>query len=521
MGFRLYYESLEQAERFLAPALERGTGVAPDLVKLSRLTKKATVGRRIAESLGSKDPDFLFTQLIDGTEEPLLWGEITTAVETEDHLLQRFDSIRAAAKSHIPFALVHSPRTSSVEHGGQTRFNRDMAFSLAKRTWDLPCFDIIWPTTSDGLRAIRDESALACPTDLLGLDVVLRHLVDGVGEGLEAVQAAQTSDFVWQGAEGDEVQQLPAERSSRLFREAGRWVLKFNRWDHAMDPERGMASYWSVALNERLSGRLHDKTARNAEDAAENFVRATGIAVDGKPGSRGRIDVTAAANSSRLTRPGKTILESCSDFAVCDRQGRPLIHFEWNPNKLEIQKPVFSTAARTAIEPKHSVDEDEVTYCVAHQVVPTNSFITFSVSYPGAQGDLPILEGGGRGVRRTYFDLIAMKNDTVLVVESKGSQSRKALGGDVAKLARWREPARLESLLQTLGRGPECNVILGIAYPGDSFASGLSVDDLDFEIVVSERNWRVKCLTEAAEGALDKYEGKTLIPSRSKLSSSR
>jgi hypothetical protein len=120
--FRIYYESYEQAAHYLLPALLKIVPHANfELVRLSKITKssKSTVADSIVKSLLFKNPDSLFTVIHNNKEYPLAWLEISTAVETEDHDLQRFDSIVSASLSNIlsqgPTALslpAASPRPS-------------------------------------------------------------------------------------------------------------------------------------------------------------------------------------------------------------------------------------------------------------------------------------------------------------------------------------------------------------------------------------------------------------------------
>ena len=490
--YRLYYESLEQALFFLAPALSEATGEWPDLVKLNRTSAQSEVGVSMARSLAHKDPDFVFSNVTDGIETPLVWGEISTAVETEDHLLQRFDSLRAAAMSDIPYALVHSPRRSASDHGGQTDFDRSMSFRVAWAQWQLPCFDVLWPTTIDGKRARRHPEALACPEGLLGLDQILTHIVERLGTPPNARESALKSDLVWRDASHSSIPlPVPSGRSSRLFQQEDRWVLKFNRWDHAMDPERGMATFWSVALSQPLKGVLHDKTATSIVDALENFSRATGVQVAPSTAAGSLLDVTEDINRSKLSRPGRTIVDCCSDFTVCDADGVPLVTLTWDAAKIDKVKPPFSTSGATRVERKTTVEEDEVTFVLAHRVLPAAGFRIHSVSYPGAQGDFPVLEGSGRSVRRTYFDIIGIRDDLVIIIEAKGSRTKASVQSDVNKLTRWQHPEMKRQIREAIGVSSKGDIVFGVAYPGPNVIKGLDASSMDFQVAVHSDGWHL------------------------------
>ena len=116
---RLYYECLEQALFFFVPSIRQAFGARAEiaLVRLTKLSTESVVAEKLALPLALKNPDGLLTEVIDGVEYPLAWIEVSTAVDTQDHELQRFDSIVAASYSQIPVIKVQAKRASGADHG--------------------------------------------------------------------------------------------------------------------------------------------------------------------------------------------------------------------------------------------------------------------------------------------------------------------------------------------------------------------------------------------------------------------
>lgn len=524
--FRIYYEALEQAEHFLKPALQ--AAVAPDLeavrlVRLKRLSSTSEIAESLLPALSMKDPDGVITVIIDGREVPLVWIEISTAVETEDHLLQRFDSMVAAGRAGIPFVKVQARRVSAGDHGGKTNFDREMGYKLLWARWGVPAIELEWPTTADGRRAVRDANRVACPEGDLGLSAVIAAAFDGIRSSGSATKGLLESDYgplrAAIVANQASVFELTNSSTSRLYRDDnGRWTLKFNRWGHAMDPERGMAWYYAARTGTRLGGVLQDREAVTPGDALNAFERATGLRFTGsrklQRGASINIDDDLA---NGLSRAGIAIIWNCADFSILDSNGDLLLRITWTRGEPTGLSSPARAAHVTAIRPSTRITEDEVTYVVANSVLPENGFGTHSVSYPGAQGDFALLLGNGRTARRTYVDAIGLldSGETVSLVESKGSRSTDALTSDAAKVLSWRDDAeRRAVLLEALARNRNAQVLALIAYPGDSDTDLAVCDALDGVVAVGPDSWRVFARSADLRRAMPTQAGDARLPDR-------
>lgn len=257
-----------------------------------------------------------------------------------------------------------------------------------------------------------------------------------------------------------------------------------------MDPERGASWFYHHRIGKRLSGLIHDKEAATRADAIRNFSTATGIDVRAHAKVSGSpLDITDAVAACSPNRAGLAILENCTDFRVCNSSGKELVQFVWRKNPTIA---VGSHPAKTQICLTTVTNEDEVTYAVARYFLPKVGYKCHSISYPGAQGDLALLEGSGRSTKRTYVDIIGV--DTVrspshlLLVESKGKRLKSDVIKDAEKVSSWRDSSfKLQILRRELGATGRNIPEVACAYPGDSFLddSRTLPGRIDYEICVS------------------------------------
>jgi hypothetical protein len=479
-------------------------------------------------SLGFKDPDAIISMLHDGVEIPLLWIEISTSVETQDHVLQRFDSQVASGLAMIPFIKVQARRVARADHGGQTKFDFKETFRILFREYGIASAQLEWPLTDDGLLAIRHNVYKACPQDDLGLSDLVLASYSGILNG----QDANTALLEWasQSPENSVAQEIlentaplddfeEPKRSTRFYKHQNSWVLKFNRWGHAMDPERGMAWYYSRRVGAKLLGRLHDKIATTPLEAVNHFRMATGIHVKYLGEVAGStIDISEVVEKRNYNRSGLAIVANCSEFTVADGNGDPLVRFTWRELVDPFPKTIASLTSSTKIYEYEDFGEDEVTFVAATQVFPQNDVQVQSVSYPGAQGDFALMQGSGRSALRTYIDLIGFKQGvgktTVVLVESKGKNSIDVISRDTQKILSWRdEPAKRELLDKFLPLTQEADYVAGTAYPGSKPVSVAGADELDFVLLVSRERWSIWAeLGSHANETFPKASGKTELP---------
>ena len=123
---RIYYESIEQAQNYVRPLIDKelkGSKIKTKLIKLKKDYRNYS--KNIAPLIYWKDPDILITAIYKGMEYPIVMLEFSTAVFTEDHELQRFDGLAVAAQNNCIYVKISplSKRSQSGDHGGKTDFD--------------------------------------------------------------------------------------------------------------------------------------------------------------------------------------------------------------------------------------------------------------------------------------------------------------------------------------------------------------------------------------------------------------
>ena len=500
--FRLYYECYEQAFHFLIPALK---SVYPDakitLVKISTLSKTSVVSKNIVDAIYIKNADAIFTKLIDEEEHGLLWLEFSTAVETKDHDLQRFDSIVAASLSKIPFVKLWAKKLSTSSHGGELNYDRSIPWKISKQILGNIAIEVEWPLSDDNFSAIRHFDYKSCPADYSSI----AHILDLSIKGLDQFQNPSyffNNDLntqPWLSSilklYSSPITYPNLSNSKRLHIKNNDWHLKFNRWGHAMDPERGMAWYYRYYFKKDLIGLLQEKNLTTINQAIENFKNATGINLKSYS-SVGPHNIDREIANSKVNRSGLAIILNCKAFHIFNNDNTLLISFEWSKVNLQnIINNSIQIKKATVLKPYNNITEDEVTYSVACSLYPLNNFTIESVSYPGAQGDKALMEGVGRKAKRTYIDVVAIKkeNDEIILslTESKGNKLKKQLLSDISKVLSWKfDNQRKEILLKTYNLKNKLTILTSIAYPS-SVLINLDLQQLDFVVTVHEDNWAI------------------------------
>ena len=530
---RIYYESIEQAKFFLEPCVKDAFGRDTVITFIEVVPPRAdsVIALRLAKSLSQRNPDGIVTVILDGEEFPLVWIEFTTQVATQDHALQGFPSFIAAGLNEIPLVRIVASRISASEHGGESDYDFTQPYKLLWREYKTPSIELIWPTSTDGSTALRNPDHMACPRGDLGLVEVLKASFGGVetegsaAAGLAAFALKQGSETAIAIARnmGETTAFVPAPRSTRFFRDSrGRWTLKFNRWGHSMDPERGMAQYYATLLGSPIVGRLHDKQADSIREALNNLRIGTGINVTVSSPEPGSVEITQDIVTSNLNRAGQIIAKYMDEFTISREDGSEIVVLKWDPKQFQDLPLKFETAPITSISSKNDLTEDDVTYVVANEVYPKNGFLIHSVSYPGAQGDFALLTGSGRAVRRKYFDVIATKHLpnglVVALTEVKGSGVASIIASDIEVVLAWRDDStNRANLVQRMSATGALKIHASIAYPGSTLTvSARRCSELDYVVLVEEGGWAIWAqLGKQIEG-INVFNGRSNIPERHK-----
>jgi len=347
-------------------------------------------------------------------------------------------------------------------------------------------YHVEWPLIKNTDLVVVD-SKISCPPKITDIQQIITKTINQFkksNDDLEFFNEAKKEyeEYVVSNYEDEE---LIFPNSSRYHFDDGNLTMKFNRFGHGMDPERGMLVFWSQKLaskpivkfvvqrenrdsyrklyeGSRLDEILQivdEKILANNNDvsielALQLFKKATNteyllndcIIKDNVV----NIDDDRLLHHLNLnTSVFNSLLHFSSKIVLKDLQDNTIVEFRWNngivdrfyneksQNSLKLSNekmPLREIANR-------DLNEDVVTYSCM-KVFENNHMINIAVSYPGAQGDRKILYGSGTEVKRDYIDIISIKETsvgkyTVLLHENKRKVS-DTQRSDIDKLYNFR-----------------------------------------------------------------------------------
>jgi len=503
MEVRIYFECLEQAQNFIKPLIEKGLkdGQAKNIaIKLIRKPANISLSElgSIRAIYSLTTPDFLITLVSDKKEIPLILGEFSEAVITEDHELQRAIGAAAASMSGAIYLKITGEKESERSHGGIINFDPLTVAKILNERMSYKGFIMgTWPCVKGRPAVlIRDPSNLSCPPigsiaiaektliytgeiiskdgknirDSFDFSSKILNKLSKEKEYLDLIKridnAAGLEDLI------NEWQRRATRRHPRIDVGPDKIVIKLNRFSHAADPDRGIIIFASIFTGkDKVKARYLIK--RNAaadvkklfsnfkeqaqeEGLDENLIYALiNSNLQAKHTYNATDSIKQKLGDINKNKVVDCILEFCDGIILHDSNDTIQAEILWDRKKLfNINSPsLLSSLAKTRgfKEPGRPLDitrieddeinEDEVTYIVVHRVLQPNNFKLVSVSYPGAQGDAAILpeRERGRAQPRMYIDVIAWlpqnsRESDLALEESKGQFNQAQVEKALEKL---------------------------------------------------------------------------------------
>jgi hypothetical protein len=591
---RLYYESLEQGSDYLLPMISEvvPTGTNIKLVKRPKKANQFSEGA-LFSIMSFTTPDALITGIKNGIEYPLAIIEFTEAVKTEDHELQRTYGALASYLSEIYYIKISGNKESEKVFGG-AEYN---PFSTPKILIDQFGYEgyIIadWGTETDNKFTLqRNPNFPSCPPEIPILKSSIKAIVNAflkseqnwfensikdlkqassyqsyrkeVDKATGAIELLQT----WQGRRATNLNKL------RYFVNND-WVgAKINRFSHAMDPDRGILNFISFVFSKThkifgiyalvrprgndimkkdldslttLRSKLKEAIAKDSGGVPSWFTDELIKAAESAKTQNETINFQSVWEKHKEKILNNKVVATIAlllDGMCLNHNGIKLV---WDRRKLlgngkgeilELLKTYFSstnyTSASILVEESNEVDEDEVTYAIAHRVLIPNKFKIVSISYPGSQGGGAILPDPelGKAQPREYPDIIALppiKNTKidVLLNESKGMFRQADIKKDTKKILRYKHDKKLQNALketlvvaQVIDKNDNVrNIIIGVAFGvRSSTPTTWEPDEVDFIFRITNRKkWAIGIFNQALRNLIPKIEGNTNFPKVYKL----
>ncbi|MEM4270605.1 MAG: hypothetical protein QXO70_00760 [Candidatus Pacearchaeota archaeon] len=487
---RIYYESIEQGANYIKPIIEntlKKNKLNID-IKLVRLKGNYVYySQNVAPIIFWKDPDILITAIIDDVEYPLLLIEFSNAVFTEDHELQRFDGLVASAENNCIYVKI-SPVTklSQSEHGGNVDFDYIGPFSLILKKFGKLFYHFDWPCSDKGIVEV-DKNYLSVPKEIKEFNLLVELLIKNISTKdfrkerwiIDFEKEVLNIKFFneWKNKlNGFTIPEVSSLNSSRTewISSKKEFILKLNRFGHAMDPERGMLAYYGTVYDKTISKMMFNDS-NNAwykdipkENEIKNYITKNGLKkgydflycfmlgsglynnddfqkiVAGYKQNKNEvleIDITNFLNSNylQLSKSMRTIFKNSISLVVVDKSNNLKLKLVWK--KFNKTEDYSSLPQKTFIKERTYFDEDDVTYITIHNVLKKNDFIILAVSYPGAQADKVVLiaPGTGRKQERRYIDIISyLPKKFTNLQENKGRYSPNEIQKEIDELTKYK-----------------------------------------------------------------------------------
>ena len=551
---RLYYESLEQAENYIKPLIEsslKKQNISIELKFIKLKGNSSYYSKHIAPLIFWKDPDILLTCVTENEEHPFLMIEFSNAVFTEDHELQRFDGLVAGANNNCIYTKI-SPinKHSQSQHGGNTEFDYVGPFAVIYNKFGKLFYHFDWDCNDKGV-VVVDDAYLSCPKNIDSLDFFFDELIKLIAapklkletfiSDFEQIVIRNKFFLDWlnkiKNVTMPNIEELNTSRTEWI-NNSKEFVLKLNRFGHAMDPERGMLAYYGTFYRKTVSKMLFSdvnnawykdtpketkieeyiasKGLTNGYDFLYCFMLGSGLynhddfnkivaSFEKNRSASITVDLTLFLKSNYLglNKALRTIFNYSNYFVIVDKNNSEKVKLCWSPfDKNETYKGAPDI---TPISLREIFDEDDVTYIIVHNVLKQNDYKIIAVSYPGAQADRVILiaPGTGRKQERRYIDIISyLPNKYTTLQENKGKFSRAQTQNDIDELKKYKNSDDhkngILAFIDRFDKSAPKTLKIGVGFWANSRFSvsdlkDLDIKDLDYFVYLTSnrREWHI------------------------------
>ena len=535
---RIYSECYEQGLYLLEyiKAHKKLIGIKTRII----YTKPALFSNYVASSsvarlFKNKDFDGLISVIDNnGKEDPLLTIEFSSAVPVDDHILQRFDFIYWSTFYKVPSLKISPTKVYNTNFGGGNKIKLSHEYYASLNIKGV-YYHAEWPLINESDLAVLNDKFISSPPILDEVTIVFDKLINTylTSSNQNTFFEKMQSDYKKYILENFEDEGLNFSTSSRYnFDENGNLTLKFNRFGHGMDPERGMLTFWSCKLGynpivkfivqrknmedyrklyegnrdneilKMLEKVYNDGNIITKELAFDLFVKSTStyLLFENCLWNKNKILINDQSLKQYLMRDTSVVnnlLRFGSKVILTDLRENVIVEFNWNE---DIVREVYALKSRECGEleriplplknvTNNNLNEDIVTFA-CQKIFASNNMINIAVSYPGAQGDRKILYGSGTTVKREYLDIISIKKKAdktynIIIHENKKklSDTKKS---DIEKLYNFRNNEIKMRGLEELISKVYSSITLNKCYLGvGGKKSNVSFSEDNFDYLIS------------------------------------
>lgn len=419
----------------------------------------------ISKILEVKNQDIIITAVSNNIECPIIVIEYSTAVPTDDHIMQRSDSVYWGSKLNIP-SLKISPLNKRMgekkRHGGGNKITTELETFLAIKT-GAPYYSIKWKNIDGSEKLEFNPLRPSCIPYSEEMSKIFFNLIQTYLDSDTPLDYSVRSFEMYLAENEDIINSFNLDNIKTIFPNSSRlrWVedkitIKINRFGHAMDPDRGIVyfmnmligtkkviaeiqiqrpnmegreSYYSlycgVPSKQKIIQKVSDIFYNNGNnmtprEAFDLFLDGMNLHDDlrkSKWVSDSEIYLDDLELTTLLGKYGgmsRKFLFLLSQSLILTGVNRNLIlRIMWN-NEISSQYLCnykcddYTPSPIRKISNKY-VTEDLITFASA-EVIKKAGIKLMAISYPSAQGDACILVGEGRKVDREYVDIIAYRD---------------------------------------------------------------------------------------------------------------
>lgn len=503
----------------------------------------------ISQILFHKDFDGLIS-LIDrnACEHPLVGIEFSSAVPTDDHILQRFDVMYWSMFYKIPCIKISPTKMKNTDFGGGNKVKIQHEYYTTLNMKGI-YYHIEWPLIEETDLVMTDNEKISCPPKLSELKKILNGFVHSYCKSKDEndyydIEYHKYDEYVRSNYKNDD---LDFSNSSRFqFASEGNVTIKFNRFGHGMDPERGMLLFWSQRLskkptvkfvvqrenrkkykslyegnNESYSMNVIDSTvlpnnnivtfdiaydlfkkATNTEELFEHaIINGNTVTIDINDLNK-QLEKSTSVVNNLLHFGNKIVLVDMNDNIIVDIRwdGNIVDAFYINERKkcLETERKMLEVDVIS----NYNINEDIVTYaCMS--LFFKNNMKNIAVSYPGAQGDRKLLQGNGVTTKRDYVDIISIckqsNNEFNVFLQENKKKISQTQRSDIDKLNSIKsDPEKMRELNQLITKIYAPIIIkgcyVGVGGQTSSLAQGEARFDYLMYIMINEQKsieWQI------------------------------
>lgn len=580
MEVRIYYEALEQGIHLIQDLIQRSNpNIAVKLVKKRQQSYsdkgfKVDYSKLLSKILIKKNPDIIVSIIINKIEYPIIVLEFSTAVYTKDHEQQRADNYLLPIHNNLIYIKLSPISKTSKEHGGDTKYNYIEPYSFCLKNYGELAFHFNWEVEKNNSSKIKKDNIYkSIAPKYEGLQQLFniifninftrninnwKEILLGEIDNIEFFK--QWKNKLKSYKDFEDIKNINSTRTqwedyNADIKKSNVFTLKINRMGHAMDPERGMLIYYSsfyrkgVTIISKMIFSTNSNTwykDTSSENTIKNYIRgknsyyksdliflfATGLNIHNdsrlisivKNNPNNIVDITnfVTQNYHLFNTSFRTIIDHSDYLFLTDEKNK--LYLTWKNSNFNYDLSLLKNIS--TIKGRETISEDDVTYITVHNVFKENKINVISVSYPGAQSDMPILpnKNAGRKQERVYIDVIGLKKKKLILQENKGKFSITNVRKDIDKISLFKTNFNYKEAVITFTKENTLNTdktVIGVGF-GESVRQDLSkvnLNKVDYFLIISKdlKSWKLYSNMDKADDIFNKKSGTIILPKTYKV----